>query len=166
MIGQVYNEATNLNPWQEFVKVVTYRTYASRVGALLGELFIELNSDVIEFHLKRTTIDNSAKWAVNHNLDLLEHGKFNMVEFKTRYQRFQAFGKRMMYSINPSVGLYLKYRDREYKREIALKDMKEAIESKSGLAIFIAAFPDLKGKLEAVTLPEELKTEESPQALP
>jgi hypothetical protein len=157
-VWQIQGEPVKLTAWQNFMKVLAFRFYAARLGALIGELFEELDIKGLEFKLSRTTFDTDARWAVKHSLELLEQGKFDIEDFKTRYQKCQAYANDMMVSsINPSIGLYLRYKDRTYSQHIHRVDIISAIKMKDGLSVFKAAFPDLLYKLEFNDVPEELK---------
>jgi len=111
----------------------------------------------LEFKLTRSTTDTNAKWAVKHNLELNEQGKFSMAEFKIRYQKCQAYAMQIMHSVNPSIGLYLKYKDRSYSQHIHRSELLEVIATKDGLSVFKAAFPDISSKLEFKDVPDEFK---------
>jgi hypothetical protein len=156
-IWQIQLEPVKLTAWQEFIKVLGHRFYAARVGALIGELFEELQVSELEFKLTRSTTDTSAKWAVKHALELNELGKFSMAEFKSRYQKCQAYAMQIMHSVNPAIGLYLKYKDKAYSHEIRRVDIADALKTKDGLLVFKAAFPDIVNKLEFKDIPDELK---------
>ena len=157
-MGQDHTDPSKIVAWQDFMRVLTHRFYAARVGALVGELFEELNMNVMDFKLTRSATDENARWAVKHNLELNEHGKFHMEDYRLRYQKCQAYGLDMMFSINPAIGLYLKYKDRSYVSTIEYDKIADAIDSKDGLAIFKASFPDISYKLDFKDVPEEFKT--------
>jgi hypothetical protein len=159
-VWQTQSEPSKLLAWQDFMKTLGHRYYAARVGALLGELFEELKMESLEFKLTRSMSDASAKWAVKHNLELNEHGKFSMPEFKLRYQKSQAYASHMMYSINPSIGLYLKYKDRDFNQHIEKKVLDEAIKAKDGFLVFKLAFPEISERLEFKEIPSEFKVAE------
>jgi len=165
-VWQVESDANKLVAWQDFMKTLGHRFYAARVGALLGELFEELKMESLEFKLTRVASDTGAKWAVKHNLELTEQGKFSMSDFKLRYQKSQAYAGHMMYSINPSVGLYLKYKDREFSQHIEKKTLDEAIKARDGFGVFRLAFPEISEKLDFKMIPEEFMPKEVVPVIP